>query len=98
MPRSVKPESFVLVREFAANAPWEECDENEDLPGLAKMIIHVEVCETKEYLIQDCLHYLVKTGEFNLHFGEFAWVVNNPGGEVTLAEKQALAGSGHRTT
>jgi hypothetical protein len=82
--------SFVLVREFAANAPWEQRDENEDLPGWAKMIIHVEVCETKEYLIRDSLHYLVKTGEFNLHFGEFAWVVNNPGGEVTLAEKQAL--------
>ena len=82
--------SFVLVREFAQNAPWEERDENEDLPGWAKMIIHVEVAEKMEYLLRDCLQYLVKTGELNLHFGEFAWLVVNPGGDATLAEKQAL--------
>ena len=82
---------FFLTRDFVKNTAFVVRDDEEDLPGWAKNVVHTEVASEDEHTLQSVLKYMKKNGMFKSNFGEFAWLVINPGWEATICEEEILA-------
>ena len=81
---------FFLTRDFVKNTAFVLRDDEEDLPGWAKNVVHIEVATEDEHTLQSVLEYMKRNGMFKANFGEFAWLVINPGWNATFSEKDTL--------